>query len=136
MARGPRYRVKFKRHRQGKTNYYLRKKLLISGLPRIVIRITNKHVIIHLTAADLDGDRIISYTHSSELTKKYGWKGSCKSIPAAYLTGYLAGLKITKNMNIEKAILDIGLQNAAYGSRIFSALKGLVDANVNIPHSD
>ncbi|MHA1229504.1 MAG: 50S ribosomal protein L18 [Candidatus Helarchaeota archaeon] len=135
MAKGPRYHVKFKRHRKSKTNYYLRKNLLLSGLPRIVIRKSNRHIIIQLVEAKLDGDRILSSTHSIELTKKFNWKGSCGSIPAAYLTGYLAGLKIKKENDIEKAILDLGLQKIIYGSRIFSALKGLIDAEIDIPYS-
>ena len=136
MAKGPKYRVRFKRHRKKRTNYYLRKRLLQSNLPRMVIRLSNKHIIIQLTEARLEGDNIISYTHSSELKRVFNWEAGCGSIPSAYLTGYLAGLKIGANSQIEKAILDIGFQNASYGSRVFSALKGLIDANIDIPHSE
>ncbi|TFF98119.1 MAG: 50S ribosomal protein L18 [Promethearchaeota archaeon] len=136
MAKGPKYRVRFKRHRKGRTNYYLRKKLIQSNLPRLVIRTSNKHVIIQLAEAYLEGDKIISSTHSSELIRDFGWKAGCGSIPASYLTGYLAGLKIKNNTNIEKAILDIGLQKVSYGSRIFSALKGLIDSEIDIPYSE
>ncbi|MHA1752663.1 MAG: 50S ribosomal protein L18 [Candidatus Helarchaeota archaeon] len=136
MAKGPKYRVRFKRHRNGKTNYYLRKRLIQSNLPRIVIRKSNKYILIQLIEAQIEGDRILSSTNSKELIKKYDWGGSCNSIPTAYLTGYLAGLKINASNNIEKAILDLGLQKITYGSKLFSALKGLVDADINIPHSD
>ncbi|MHA1268734.1 MAG: 50S ribosomal protein L18 [Candidatus Helarchaeota archaeon] len=135
MAKGPKYRVKFRRYRTGKTNYYLRKKLIQSNLPRIVIRKSNKHIIIQLVSSHLEGDKIHSITHSSELAKKFGWKASSNSVPAAYLTGYLAGLKINSNNGgVEKAILDLGLQKISYGSTLFASLKGLIDANVNIPH--
>ncbi|MBD3228855.1 MAG: 50S ribosomal protein L18 [Candidatus Lokiarchaeota archaeon] len=136
MAKGPKYRVRFKRHRKGRTNYYLRKKLLQSDLPRLVIRLTNKHVIIQLTIASLEGDKILVSTHSRDLNREFDWKASCGSTPSAYLTGYLAGKKINTETDISKALLDIGLHKVSYGSRIFAALKGVTDAGVEIPHSE
>ncbi|EDY35873.1 hypothetical protein ABOONEI_1072, partial [Aciduliprofundum boonei T469] len=67
--------------------------------------------------------------------KKYGWKGSFKNTPAAYLTGYLAG-KLALKKGIEEAVLDIGLQSPVKGSRVFAALKGMVDAGLYVPHSE
>ena len=37
---------------------------------------------------------------------------------------------------IEEAILDIGLQRPVKGSRVFAALKGMLDAGLSIPHGD
>jgi large subunit ribosomal protein L18 len=34
------------------------------------------------------------------------------------------------------AVLDIGLAGSTPGGRVFSALKGMVDAGMDIPHSD
>ncbi|MBT3583115.1 50S ribosomal protein L18, partial [Candidatus Woesearchaeota archaeon] len=45
MASGPRYTVKFRRRRAGKTNYHNRLALLLSRKPRLVIRKTNKYII-------------------------------------------------------------------------------------------
>jgi large subunit ribosomal protein L18 len=39
-------------------------------------------------------------------------------------------------MKIDEAILDIGLQTNTKGSRIYAALQGVLDAGVNVPHSD
>ncbi|MFP3318144.1 MAG: 50S ribosomal protein L18, partial [Thermoplasmata archaeon] len=55
--------------------------------------------------------------------------------PAAYLTGYLAGLR-AKKAEIENAVLDSGLLKPTKGGRIYAALKGLVDAGIDIPHGD
>ncbi|UCE75163.1 MAG: 50S ribosomal protein L18, partial [Methanomassiliicoccales archaeon] len=67
--------------------------------------------------------------------EKFGWKGSTSNLPAAYLTGYLAG-KRAKSAGVEKAVLDIGLNTPTRGSRIFASLKGLLDAGIDIPHNE
>jgi LSU ribosomal protein L18P len=37
---------------------------------------------------------------------------------------------------IEEAVLDIGLRPAIRGSKVFAALKGAVDAGLNVPHGE
>jgi len=64
-----------------------------------------------------------------------GWLGNTKNITAAYLTGYLCGKKALKE-GITDAVLDIGLKSPIKGSKIFAALKGAVDAGLEIPHND
>jgi large subunit ribosomal protein L18 len=135
VAKGPRYRVPFRRRREGKTDYYLRRKLVISGLPRLVARKTLKHMITQIIVARPEGDRTLISAHSKELVQKYGWLGGTGNIPAAYLTGLLIGYKALK-ANIEKAILDIGLHRPTKGNRVFAVLKGAVDAGLEIPHSE
>ena len=46
MATGPRYKVAFRRRREGRTNYYTRRKLLRGGELRAVVRRSNKNVMI------------------------------------------------------------------------------------------
>jgi len=135
VARGPSYNVPYRRRREGKTNYHKRKKLLLSGLPRLVARKTNKHIIAQMITASIEGDRVIASAHSSELRKKYGWLGSLKNLPAAYLTGLLCGYRALKK-NIKKAILDIGLHRPTKGARVFAVMKGCLDAGVEIPHGE
>jgi len=134
MARNARYRVPFRRRREGKTNYHLRRKLVQSNTIRTVVRLTNSHVIVQFVEARINGDVTLSAAHSREL-KDYNWNGATSNLPSAYLVGFLAGLK-AKKIGITKAILDIGLNPPIYGSRIFSALKGIVDSGVEVPHSD
>jgi len=135
VAKGPSYNVPYRRRREGKTDYHRRKKLLISGLPRLVARKTNKHIIAQIVEASIEGDRVLASAHSSELRKKFGWLGSLKNLPAAYLTGLLCGYRALKR-NVKKAILDIGLQTPSKGARVFAVMKGCIDAGIEIPHGE
>ncbi len=133
MAKGPRYRVGFRRRREGKTNYAKRLKLLVSRRPRFVIRITNRRVIAQIIEYQTDGDEIILSVDSSML-RDSGWKGDLNNTPAAYLTGLLAGKKAVEK-GINEAVLDIGLKSPVRGSRVFAVLKGAVDSGLNVPHN-
>jgi large subunit ribosomal protein L18 len=133
MAHGPRYRVPFRRRREGKTNYHKRFTLVRSRWDRFVVRKTLKHMVVQVIRAHPDGDVTLAAAHSSELTK-YGWDASTSNIPAAYLTGYLCAIR-AHDKGIEKAVLDIGIQRVVPGSRIFAALQGAVEAGMDIPHS-
>ena len=52
MATGPRYRVPFRRRRNGKTNYRSRRSLVLSGVPRVVVRLTLNNSIIQVIEAE------------------------------------------------------------------------------------
>lgn len=135
MGHGPRYRVPWRRRREGKTNYYRRLKLIKSGKPRFVVRRTNKYIVVQVAEARIDGDKIIAAAHSRELVKLYGWKGGTKNTSAAYLTGMLAAYRALQK-GVKEAVLDIGLHEPVKGSRVFAALKGAIDAGLEIPHSE
>ncbi len=126
--------VPFRRKREGKTNYKKRLGLVSSGLPRMVIRKTNKNVTAQLVKSSDEGDKVIASAHTNEL-KKYGWKCARRNLPAAYLTGLLCGLK-AKKAGVKNAILDIGMHPPIKGSVVFAALKGSIDAGLEIPHSE
>jgi large subunit ribosomal protein L18 len=133
MATGPKYRVAFRRRREGKTNYHLRLKLIKSGSLRLVVRNSPTQVIVSSNEAKIEGDKCLAYACSQQLVKNFGWNYNTGNLPAAYLTGYLAGLK-AKKANIEKAILDIGIP--IHENRIWATLKGVLDAGIEIPHGD
>ncbi|MFA4861979.1 50S ribosomal protein L18 [Methanoregula sp.] len=134
MATGSRYFVPFRRRREGKTDYYQRTRLVVSDVPRMVVRKTNRHIIIQLVTAHMEGDQTLVAANSAEL-EKYGYKGSTSNTPAAYLTGMLFAVKAKKAQQ-ESAILDIGLNRATPGARVFAALKGAVDAGLDIPYGE
>ena len=92
MARGPRYNVPFRRRRERKTDYKKRATLIMARRLRAVIRITGKHTIVQNIEAKSKGDKVLAAANSIEL-KDFGWKGGCGNVPAAYLTGYLAGFR-------------------------------------------
>ncbi len=126
MSTGPRYSVRFRRRRKGKTNYHKRLSLLKSRKPRIIIRRSNKYINTQIVDYKTKGDITLVSASSKEL-KKYGWNHSTKNLPAAYLTGLLLGQKI-KKLKIKEAVLDIGRYTKVDGSRIYSVIKGIVDA--------
>jgi large subunit ribosomal protein L18 len=134
LAKGPRYNLPFRRRREGRTHYGKRKKLVTSGIARFVVRPTNKHLGAQIIQARPEGDFVLASAHSSEL-KEFGWKAPCGNMPAAYLTGLLAGRR-AKASGVSKAILDIGLHTKGPGSRMFAAAKGAIDAGLNIPHEE
>jgi large subunit ribosomal protein L18 len=134
MATGPRYFVPFRRRKEGKTDYYKRMSLLVSGTPRMVVRKTNHQIIVQLVVPEVEGDRTLVAAYSTELPK-YGYEGSTSNTPAAYLTGMLFATKAL-NAGYGEAILDIGLHRAKPGARVFAALKGAVDAGLEIPYGE
>ncbi len=134
MAEGPRYIVKYKRRRKGLTNYKKRLTLLKSGKMRFVVRKSNNSITCQIVKYNPKGDEVKVSVSSLQL-KQYGYKGNTSNIPAAYLTGYLCALKAIKK-GIKDAILDTGLYNLTKGCKIYAALKGAVDGELNIPHDE
>jgi|SRR3972149_940345 len=130
MANGPRYAVRFRRRRSGKTNYQKRLALLKSGVPRMIIRKSSKYILVQFNTFDAKGDKTLLTVNSSKL-KEFGWKYNFKNIPAAYLIGLLAG-KLAKQAKISAAISDIGLHTATKGAKVFAVLKGAVDSGLKL----
>ncbi len=123
-----------RRRRENKTNYLKRKRLLEGRKPRIVIRKTNRYIILQFVESKFAQDKITHSVNSKELLE-HGWPkeaaGSLKSIAAAYLSGLLFGKKIAGEKD-KKAILDIGLVKSTKGSRIYAGLKGIIDSGIQI----
>lgn len=134
MATGPRYKVPFRRRRESKTDYHARRRMVGSGRQRLVVRKTSTRIIVQIIEALPEGDRSIASADSRQLSQ-FGWRAGVKNIPAAYLTGFLAGQRAFQN-GADKVIVDIGLIQPIPGSRIFSAVKGAIDAGLSVPCSD
>lgn len=132
-AQGPHYRVGFRRRREGRTDYRLRARILRGGKPRAVVRKTLNQVIVQIVEMDPSGDRVLASATSRELVKQ-GWAAGTGNVPAAYLTGFLAGRRAAAK-GVSVAVLDIGLHKPTRGGRVFAALKGLLDAGLAVPHS-
>lgn len=135
MTQGPRYRVKPRRRREGKTDYRKRLSLLKSRKTRLVVRKSLNHIRVQFVEYDESGDKILTSAISKELVSKYNWKYSTSTTPAAYLTGLLAG-KRAKDLKIKECVLDIGRQVPVSGSKNFAALKGILDAGIICPHGE
>lgn len=134
MATGPRYKVPMRRRREVRTDYHQRLRLLKSGKPRLVARVSNKHVRAQLITPGPDGDETHAAASSMDL-QSYGWKAPTGNLPSAYLTGYLAGIR-AQQAGIGEAVLDIGLNTATPGNKVFAVQEGAIDAGVEIPHNE
>ncbi|HEC32378.1 MAG TPA: 50S ribosomal protein L18 [Deltaproteobacteria bacterium] len=135
MSHGPRYHIKPRRRREGKTDYRKRLALLKSGKTRIVVRKSLKNIRVQFIDYDEQGDRVVASALATELSKKYKWKYSTSTTPAAYLTGLLAATR-AKEKGVAEGVLDIGRQLPVKGSKVFAALKGVLDAGITCPHSE
>ncbi len=135
MSDSPRYRVHFRRRREGRTDYRVRLKLLKSGRPRAVVRLSERRVRVSVVAFDPSGDRVLATADSTELGGIEFPSVSLASTPAAYLTAYLAGLRAKAHGQAE-AVLDLGIRHPTSGGRLSAALRGLLDAGLTIPHGD
>jgi len=70
--------VKFRRRREGKTDYYARKRLTFQdknkyNTPkyRLIVRLSNKDITVQIAYARIEGDRVVCAAYSHELPK-YG----------------------------------------------------------------
>jgi large subunit ribosomal protein L18 len=118
-----------RRLREEKTNYRRRRAMLMGKKDFITVKISNENMLVQIHAPELAGDKVIASAHSRFLLKN-GWKGSRKSISAAYLTGYFAGKK-AMGKGVKDAILYSGTDS--YTQRMAAALKGVIDAGMQIP---
>ncbi len=126
-----------RRRREFKTDYKKRLRLLKGNYLRFVVRKTNKYLILQIVDSIKAQDKILFSSTTKELLK-FDWpeekKSSLKSLSAAYLTGLLLGKKI---INLKKElILDSGLIPNTKASRVYSAVKGLVDSRIKIKHNN
>ena len=95
----------------------------------VTVNITNENTQVQILTPGMTGDTVVASAHSRYLLEK-GWKGSRKSVPAAYLTGYLAGKKAI-GKGAKGAIMYTGTRR--FTQRMAAALKGIIDAGLEVP---
>lgn len=122
-----------RRRLEGRTDYKARFGMLKSGKSRLVVRKTNRYMLAQLVTSVAAQDTVVASVSSKDLLAK-GWpakdSGSLKSLPAAYLTGFL----LVKRAKMKEAILDAGMYRNIKKSRIYAVVQGAVDAGLKIPH--
>ena len=106
-AYSKRYQTKFRRRRQGKTDYYARKRLVVNDKDkydtkkyRLVVRFTNRRVITSIVYSTIKGDMTVQAADSNEL-KKFGVNCGLSNYAAAYATGLLLARRLLADKKID-----------------------------------
>lgn len=126
--------IPYRRKREAKTNYKKRLAMLKSGKKRLVIRTSLNTITMQIVEYHPDGDRILASATSGDL-RKLGWKMHKANLPSAYLTGLLLGARAKKS-NVKDAVIDFGLEMPKKGGKLYAALKGFVDAGIDMKHDE
>merc|ERR1712188_329121 len=102
-----RFQVKYKRRREGKTDYYARKRLVAQdknkyNTPkyRFVVRFTNKDIICQVISSKLKGDICHCAAYAHELPR-YGLKVGLTNYSAAYCVGLLCARRLLKKFGLD-----------------------------------
>ena len=113
-AYSKRYQTKWRRRREGKTDYQARRRLVVqeknkydSKKYRFVVRRTNKRIICQIIYATIQGDKTLVTADSKELAR-FGVHAGHTNYAAAYATGLLTARRLL-------SLKDIGLQDMYQG---------------------
>merc|ERR1712020_191087 len=103
-----RYQVKFRRRREGKTDYQARKGLCAQyknkfNTPkyRMIVRYTNKDVVCQIAYSRMQGDIIVAAAYSHELPR-YGLSVGLKNYAAHYCTGLLLARRVLQKFKMDE----------------------------------
>jgi large subunit ribosomal protein L5e len=101
-----RYQVKFRRRREGKTDYRARTRLTLqdknkynSPKYRFVVRITNTDIVCQIISAKICGDVTLAAAYAHELPR-YGVKVGLTNYAAAYCTGLLLARRLLTKLKL------------------------------------
>ncbi|PIM99125.1 60S ribosomal protein L5 [Handroanthus impetiginosus] len=102
-----RFQVKYKRRREGKTDYRARIRLINQdknkyNTPkyRFVVRFTNKDIIAQIVSASITGDMVLASAYAHELPH-YGLDAGLTNYAAAYCTGLLLARRVLKSLEMD-----------------------------------
>jgi ribosomal protein L18 len=105
-AYSKRYQTKQRRRRQGKTDYYARKRLIVqdkdkydSKKYRLVVRRTNQRIIVQVIYSTIEGDKTLVSADSYEL-RRFNIHAGLTNYAAAYATGLLTARRLLSLKNI------------------------------------
>jgi large subunit ribosomal protein L5e len=104
-----RFQVKYRRRREGKTDYGARRNMVRqeknkynAAKYRLVARFTNRRVIAQIVWSTIEGDRVLMHADSSELAV-FGVKAGLKNYAAAYCTGLLLARRTLDKVGLAEA---------------------------------
>merc|ERR1719327_2423541 len=97
------------RRRQGKTDYYARRRLVCqdknkydSKKYRLVVRRTNARILTQIIYSTLKGDRVLCAAESDEL-KAFGLTAGLTNYASAYCTGLLIARRLLKQVGLDES---------------------------------
>ncbi|RPA72911.1 60S ribosomal protein L5 [Ascobolus immersus RN42] len=103
-----RFQTKYRRRREGKTDYYARKRLITQAKNkynapkyRLVVRFTNRDIIVQIVTSEIVGDKVFVAAYAHEL-KRYGIKHGLTNWAAAYATGLLCARRALKKLGLDQ----------------------------------
>ncbi|KAJ6846047.1 60S ribosomal protein L5-like [Iris pallida] len=103
-----RFQVKYKRRREGKTDYRARIRLINQdknkyNTPkyRFVVRFTNKDITAQIISASIAGDMVLASAYAHELPR-YGLEVGLTNYAAAYCTGLLLVRRVLKTLEMDE----------------------------------
>lgn len=102
----------------------------MSDLPRLIVRTSLRTVTVQVASYEEKGDKMLSVASNKELVE-FGWKYAPSNIPSAYLVGLVCGAKAKAN-GVKDAIVDFGLLRVLPKSKLYAAVKGVIDAGLNV----
>ncbi|MHB8565991.1 MAG: 50S ribosomal protein L18 [Nitrososphaerales archaeon] len=121
----------FRRRREGKTDYRKRRGMIIGRQSFLSVRISGKYVYGQILRATASGDITLCAASSRDLSEKFGWKGSPKSIPGSFLTGLYLG-RLAQEKGVQGVVVYSGVGRFVHGSRIASLISGAKEAGLKI----
>jgi len=108
-----RYQTKYRRRREGKTDYHARRSLVAQDKDkyntpkyRLVVRMTNTRIICQVVFSTIVGDRVVCDADSTELTR-YGIKIGLTNYSAAYAVGLLVARRLLKQLGIDQMFTGV-----------------------------
>lgn len=122
-----RFQTKFRRRREGKTDYRARKRLAAQSKDkynspryRLVVRYSNQYVQAQIVYAEMTGDKVVCSAHSSEL-RHYGITFGLKNFSASYCTGLLLARRALARYGMDEMYegneVDGKVRTVKYGNR-------------------
>lgn len=112
-AYSSRFQTPFRRRREGKTDYYQRKRLVAqhkakynSPKYRLVVRFTNKDIIAQIVSSQIVGDIVLTAAYAHELPR-YGIKHGLTNWSAAYATGLLVARRALQKLGLDETYTGV-----------------------------
>eukprot|EP01105_Mastigella_eilhardi_P027824 TRINITY_DN8805_c2_g1_i1.p2 TRINITY_DN8805_c2_g1~~TRINITY_DN8805_c2_g1_i1.p2 ORF type:complete len:344 (-),score=112.41 TRINITY_DN8805_c2_g1_i1:582-1544(-) len=103
-----RFQTKFRRRREGKTDYYARKRLIAQAKNkyhahkyRLIVRFTNQDIVCQIAYSTITGDFITAAAYSHELPR-YGITLGLTNYAATYATGLLLARRVLTKLNLNQ----------------------------------